>query len=180
MTRCRIPSAEPARSALAREIDSELATLRLKARRLCRSRSEADDLVQDTVERALRFADTYEPGTNLRAWLGQVLRSVFVTHCRRGGRERRALELLTHDPCAWTRPDAMPEMTSLTPCVDRALSSLPDKFGSAVRMVDLSGLSYREAADEMGVPVGTVMSRLFRGRRMLASELSAVPVLSAA
>jgi RNA polymerase sigma-70 factor (ECF subfamily) len=92
------------------------------------------------------------------------------------------MERLTHDPCAWTHPDAPPEMQSLSPRVHRALSSLPDKFGSVVAMVDLGGLSYREAAEAMEVPVGTVMSRLFRARRMLASDLAppAVPALAAA
>lgn len=180
MTRRRTPSSQASRSSLASDIHAELPALRSLARRLCRSDAEAQDLLQDTVERALRFADTFERGTNLRAWLRQVLRSVFITRCRRRLRERQALELLTHDPCAWTRPDPHPEMQALSPRVNRALSALPDKFRSVVSMVDIGGFSYREAADEMGVPVGTVMSRLFRARRMLAGELSNEPALRAA
>jgi RNA polymerase sigma-70 factor (ECF subfamily) len=180
MTRRRTPPSLSDRSALAADIDSELPALFAQARRLCRSRAEAQDLVQDTVERALCFADTFERGTNLKAWLRQVLRSIFVTRCRRRQRERLALERLTHDPCAWTRPDPAPEMEALSPRVHEALGALPDKFRSVVSMVDLGGLSYREAAAEMGVPVGTVMSRLFRARRMLAGELSVEPQLVAA
>jgi RNA polymerase sigma-70 factor, ECF subfamily len=178
------PSQSPALPApstrrLAADIHAEMKSLRAQARRWCRSEAEAEDLLQDAVERALRFADTFEPGTNLRAWLRQVLRSVFITRCRRLDRERRALDRLTHDPCAWTHPDAPPDMLRLTPPVDRALASLPEKFRSAVRMVDLGGMSYREAADEMGVPVGTVMSRLFRARRMLATMLATEAVAPA-
>src|SRR5579883_3413352 len=74
--------------------------LRSRALRLCGSPATADDLVQDTIERALRFAGQYERGTNLRAWAQQILFSVFVTRWRRVRRERRALEHLTTDPCA--------------------------------------------------------------------------------
>ena len=85
--------------------------LRIRALRLARDRATADDLVQDTIERALRFADQYERGTNLRAWMQQILFSVFVTRYRRSRRERDAVKRLTADPCAWTHPEpfARPE-----------------------------------------------------------------------
>jgi RNA polymerase sigma-70 factor (ECF subfamily) len=146
-------------------------TLRVRARRLARNDSIADDLVQDTVERALRFESSFRPGTNLRAWLQQILFSVFVTRCRRQRRERRALDSLTTDPCAWTHRDAGPEMQSLTPRVKGAIESLPAQFASVIRLVDIGELSYKDAAVTLGVPVGTVTSRLFRGRRLLASAL---------
>jgi RNA polymerase sigma-70 factor (ECF subfamily) len=153
------------------EIADVLPALRARALKLCLSSTEAQDLVQDTVERALRFEASYQPGTNLRAWMQQILFSVFVTRCRRSRRERRALESLTTDPCAWTRSDPAPVMQSLSPRVEGALRELPPQFRDVVRLVDLDERSYKDAAAELGVPVGTVMSRLFRGRRLLAERL---------
>jgi RNA polymerase sigma-70 factor (ECF subfamily) len=152
--------------------------LRGRAARLCGDRALADDLVQDTVERALKFADQYERGTNLRAWVYQILFSVFVTRYRRTRRERNALRHLASDPCAWTVPDGFmaPDSSApLTPSTQRKLDSLPEGFRAVLVMVDLAQMSYREAASELGVPVGTVMSRLHRGRRLLADKMSAEP-----
>jgi RNA polymerase sigma-70 factor (ECF subfamily) len=153
------------------EITEHLPGLRARALKLCLNAAEAQDLVQDTIERALRFEASYRPGTNLRAWMQQVLFSVFVTRCRRTRRERRALENLTTDPCAWTRHDPAPAMNALGRRVEDAIASLPLQFGAVVRLVDLDEHSYKDAADRLGIPVGTVMSRLFRGRRLLAAAL---------
>lgn len=142
-----------------------------RALRMARSPSIAEDLVQDTVERAIRFESHYQPGTNLRAWVHQILFSVFVTRCRRSRRERNALDVLSTDPCAWTSPDTSAEMRALSPGVARALGSLPPNFRDAVILVDLDELSYKDAAARLGVPVGTVMSRLHRGRKMLADAI---------
>jgi len=90
---------EPPRP-LREEMLAVLPSLHARALKLCRNATEAQDLLQDTVERALRFESSYRPGTNLRAWMQQILFSVFVTRCRRRGRERRALDSLTQDPCA--------------------------------------------------------------------------------
>ncbi len=154
------------------ELLSVMPSLNARALKLCRNATEAQDLVQDTVERALRFESSYRPGTNLRAWMQQILFSVFVTRCRRRGRERRALDSLTQDPCAWTRRDAPPAMRALSPKVAAAVDALPEQFAAVVRLVDIGELSYKEAAGKLGVPVGTVMSRLFRGRRLLAQVLA--------
>ncbi|MCA9593488.1 MAG: RNA polymerase sigma factor [Myxococcales bacterium] len=161
------------------ELTLHLPSLHARALKLCLNATEAQDLVQDTVERALRFESSYQPGTNLRAWAQQVLFSVFVTRCRKNRRERRALEVLTTDPCAWTRPDASPAMVALSPRVERAISELPEAFESVVRLVDLAELSYKDAAERLGIPVGTVMSRLFRGRRLLAAVLDNEPAAPA-
>jgi RNA polymerase sigma-70 factor (ECF subfamily) len=131
----------------------------------------ASDLVQDTLERALRFESQYEPGSNLKAWLYRILLSVFITRCRRTRRERRAIENLTHDPCAWTSPDQPSQMKALSSPVARAVAALPPHFRQALELVDVADLSYRDAADVIGVPLGTVMSRLHRGRRLLATAL---------
>ncbi|MBN2193792.1 MAG: sigma-70 family RNA polymerase sigma factor [Polyangiaceae bacterium] len=156
---------------LRQEIVTALPLLRARAMRLARDPRVAEDLVQDALERAFRFEATFAPGTNLKAWLQQVLYSVFVSRCRRQRRERRALDALAVDPCAWTRVDGSPEMVSLTPRLEQALATLPATFSGAIRLVDLEDRSYKDAAEELGVPVGTVMSRLFRGRRLLAAAL---------
>jgi len=162
---------------LREELPALVPVLRARALKLCLSSVEAQDLVQDTIERALRFESSFEPGTNVRAWLQQVLFSVFVTRCRRLRRERRALEALTSDPCAWTHPDAAPTMSALSPKVEGAISELPKQFAAVIRLVDIDERSYKDAAVELGIPVGTVMSRLFRGRRLLAARLREEPQL---
>jgi RNA polymerase sigma-70 factor (ECF subfamily) len=145
--------------------------LRARALRLSRDEAAAQDLLQDTFERALRFEQQYEPNSNLRAWLHRILLSVFISRCRRSRRERRALENLTHDPCAWTRAEPTTLGHTLSPRAASALAKLPFSFRLAVELVDLGDMSYRDAADTIGVPLGTVMSRLHRGRRMLAESL---------
>jgi RNA polymerase sigma-70 factor (ECF subfamily) len=144
-----------------------------RATRLSHSPTVAEDLVQDTVERALKFESHYVEGTNVRAWVHQILFSVFITRCRRVRRERKALSWLGTDPCAWTAPEGAPAaMQAVSPGVQRALEALPPSFRKVVELVDLEEMSYRDAAELVGVPVGTVMSRLHRGRRLLAAELS--------
>jgi RNA polymerase sigma-70 factor, ECF subfamily len=142
-----------------------------RAVQLCHNRHDAQDLVQDTVERALRFEHHFLIGSNLRAWLNQVLFSVFVTRCRSRGRERRALDNLGNDPCAWTNADPAPLMRTLTPRLAQALASLPQPFADALLLVDLEELPYKDAAIALQVPVGTIMSRLHRGRRLLREAL---------
>lgn len=158
--------------ALRDEMGVVLPGLYARALKLCLNKAEAQDLVQDTVERALRFESSYQPGTNLRAWMHQILFSVFVTRCRRTRRERKALDSLLRDPCEWTHQDGPPPMRALSRGVRGAIDALPDRFADVVRLVDLEERSYKDAADALRVPVGTVMSRLFRGRRLLAAALA--------
>ena len=166
---------QPSQASRPSELRSELAALRpelmARALRFARCPSRAEDLVQDAMLRALRFEDQYHPGTNLRAWVTQILRSVFLTQCRRHRREHKALGHLLRDPCAWLHQDAPSAMAALSPMPARALASLSSGYQEVVRLVDIEGLSYREAASELEVPVGTVMSRLHRGRRLLAALL---------
>ena len=142
-----------------------------RAFRMSRSSVTAQDLVQDTVERALRFEAQYRPGTNIKAWVHQILFSVFITKCRRSRRERKALDVLYSDPNAWTAAPAVSEVTSLSPSTLKALDAIPTVYRDVVVMVDVEEISYKDAADKLEVPVGTVMSRLHRGRRMLAKAL---------
>ncbi len=151
-----------------------LPELRGRACRLAGNATVAEDIVQDTIERALRFAAQYERGTNMRAWVYQILFSVFVTRYRRTRRERSALRSLATDPCAWTTPTRFVSPEAAAPFTNgtrRKLDALPPMFRSVLELIDLGDLTYREAAVELGVPVGTVMSRLHRGRKLLASEM---------
>jgi len=150
-----------------------LPQLRLRALKLCRDRDLADDLLQETALRALSFEGTYKADTNLKAWLHQVLFSVFVTRCRRRRRSRRFIVEHAADPNLWcgAREAARPS-EGLSPPVERAIEALPRQFGQVVLLVDLQDMSYGEAAEHLGVPIGTVMSRLHRGRRLLKGRLS--------
>lgn len=144
-----------------------------RALRLSRSRETAQDLVQDTVERALRFEARYRPDSNLRGWVYQILFNVFLTRCRRFRRESNALSTLYSDPCAWTTPDGDAEMLSLSAPIARALDKVPEIYRTAVILVDLREMSYKTAASRLHVPLGTVMSRVHRGRRALADAVLA-------
>jgi RNA polymerase sigma-70 factor (ECF subfamily) len=153
-------------------IGTTLPSLRARALRLTRSPADADDLVQETVLRALRFESTFERGTNLRAWMHRILDSVFITRCRSRTREHRALAMFATDPTQSFESSGAPSLHSVSDCMDEALRALPPSFLRVVELVDLRDHSYREAAEELGVPVGTVMSRLFRARRLLEEALS--------
>jgi RNA polymerase sigma-70 factor (ECF subfamily) len=151
--------------------------LRLRALRLCGDPALADDVVQDTVERALRFSHQYERGTNLRAWALQVLFTVFVTRWRRRRRERTAVARLAGDPYAWTvpAPFGSPDTGAgaMSASTRRTLAAIPEGFRDAVLLVDVEERSYLDAAETLGIPVGTVMSRLHRGRKLLAAKMKA-------
>jgi RNA polymerase sigma-70 factor (ECF subfamily) len=166
-------------SSEAGEVRSKLAELlpqlRLRALRLCRDPDAADDLLQETALRALSFESSYRPDTNLKAWLYQILFSVFITRCRRRRRSSRFFAEHGADPNLWcSSTEAARPNEGLSPPVQRAIRALPEHFGKVVVLVDLQELSYGEAAAELGVPIGTVMSRLHRGRKLLAGELSPV------
>lgn len=161
------PTSAEVRTGLA----AHLPGLMAHAQSLCRNHDRAQDLVQNTVLRALRFEATFQAGSNLRAWLHQILISVFVGNYRSAKRERRALARFGADPCSWISDRAAPETRGLSPRVQQALNQLPSPFAAIVKSVDLQGQGYQDAADAAGVPLGTVMSRLFRGRRLLRLAL---------
>jgi RNA polymerase sigma-70 factor (ECF subfamily) len=150
--------------------------------RLTKAPLDAEDLVQDTLVKAMRARDQYEPGTNLKAWLFKILHNTFINKYRRGGLERLVLEGPDADPLAdgWVSAASMralrdPESQALRPLVQeeihKALDELPEEFRLAVVLSDVEELSYKEIAEVMGCPVGTVMSRLHRGRRLLQKRL---------
>lgn len=165
-----------------REALSHLPTLLSVGIRFTRNSTDAEDLVQDTLVKAMRARHQFQAGTNMRAWLIRILTNTFINRFRRGGLEKSVLEGPDADPLAdgWVSASTMramrdPETTTLRPLlrqeINRALDQLPDEFRLAVVLVDVEELSYREVADIMGCPIGTVMSRLHRGRRMLKASL---------
>lgn len=153
-----------------------LPDLRRRARGLLRNAERAEDLVQDTVERALRFRDSFRSGSYLRAWVMRILHNVFISQRRRVTTERRILEGAGVDPNGWARHEPALLLPGLSPRVTEAMLSLPERLREVVRLVDLEEHSYREAAEEQNVPVGTVMSRLHRGRARLAEALGEPPI----
>ncbi len=148
---------------------------------ITRSHADAEDLVQDTLVRAYRSIDRFD-GRHPRAWLLTILRNAQINRTR-----RRRPDLL-HDPDEVTRraattedPSAQPEDAAMVDVLDErlgaALDALPIKFRQAVDLIDVSELSYQEAAEVLGVPAGTVMSRLSRARKRLRDHLAREGVL---
>jgi len=164
------------------QVLTHLDALYAVAYRLTKAPLDAEDLVQDALVKAMRARDQYQAGTNLKAWLFKILTNTFINKYRRGGLERVVLEGPDADPLAdgWVSAASMralrdPENQALRPIVaqeiTRALAELPEEFRLAVVLSDVEELSYKEIADVMGCPVGTVMSRLHRGRRLLQKRL---------
>ena len=148
------------------------------ALRLTRNRAEAEDVVQEAFLRAFRSFHRFNPGTNCRAWLFTILRNVFLNRIRAQGREVLEAEMggldqveVTAGAHAGRNPEEQFLQTMLHGDVDRALTTLPLAFQEAVMLVDIEGLTYREVAEVVGCPVGTVMSRLSRGRALLRRAL---------
>jgi len=153
------------------------------ALRLTRSDADAQDLVQETFLRAYRFYDRFEPGTNLKAWLFKIQYNAFVNRYRRGSLERSIMETLTDEPStdsvmsvATMRGLVDPVSAALRPLVaseiERALATLPEDYRAMILLADVQELSYKEIADVIGCPIGTVMSRLHRARRLMQKELA--------
>ncbi len=150
--------------------------------RLTRNPTEAEDLVQDALVKAMRARHQFLVGTNLKAWLFRILTNTFINKYRRGGLERTLFEGPDADPLAdgWVSASTMrqlrdPEQIALMPMVEgevgRALDALPAEFKLAVILCDVEEFSYEEIAEIMGCPIGTVMSRLHRGRKLLQRSL---------
>jgi RNA polymerase sigma-70 factor, ECF subfamily len=153
------------------------------ALRLTRNEREADDLVQDGVLRAYRFFDRFERGTNVKAWLFKILTNTFINKYRRKVKEREVVDAASSEataPQVVVAPGAQgsinPEQALfdrlLSDDVLRAIDKLPIDFRLVVILADLQEFAYKEIAEILDCPVGTVMSRLFRGRRLLQKELA--------
>ncbi|MFL5913658.1 MAG: sigma-70 family RNA polymerase sigma factor [Gaiellaceae bacterium] len=151
------------------------------ARHLAGSREEADDLVQETYTRAFRSWRSYQPGTNLRAWLLRILTNLNIDRGRRAQRTPPMQGLEANDYFLYdrlTESDGGPsdeervvERLSQDDIV-AALASVPHDFRDVIVLVDIGDFSYQDAAQILDIPIGTVMSRLHRGRRVLKRELA--------
>ncbi len=151
------------------------------ARHLAGSREEAEDLVQETYARAFRSWRSYQPGTNLRAWLLRILTNLNIDRGRRAQRTPPTQGLEANDYYLYdrlTESDGGPsdeervvERLSQDDIVE-ALASVPHDFRDVIVLVDIGDFSYQDAAQILDIPIGTVMSRLHRGRRILKRELA--------
>jgi RNA polymerase sigma-70 factor, ECF subfamily len=154
------------------------------ARRLVSTREEAEDLVQDTYARAFRSWRSYTPGTNLRAWLLRILTNLNIDRGRREQRAPATQPMEEGDYFLYNRLEESVGSDGEERVVDRlsqegvvqALSAVPHDFRDVIVLVDIGDFSYQEAAQILDIPIGTVMSRLHRGRRVLKSELAEATV----
>ena len=139
------------------------------AYRMTRNAHDAEDLVQETFLRAYRGFDRFEAGTNIRAWLFTILHRVRTDAFRRAGRSPKTVEMIADGPAVPPPQDALAQGAE---DIERALAALPEVFRSAVVLRDVEDLSYDEIASVLDVPVGTVMSRIHRGRALLRAALA--------
>jgi RNA polymerase sigma-70 factor (ECF subfamily) len=165
-------------AAFAQYVLPEVDVLLRVARSLSRRPADAEDLVQDTLVRALQAIDGFD-GAHPRAWLLTIMRNAEINRHR-----RRRPELLDNQDATFERLAATEGQDERTPeglvvgetfdtVVSEALAALPDRFRQAVILVDVHGLSYAEASEALGVPVGTIMSRLHRARARMRHRLVA-------
>jgi RNA polymerase sigma-70 factor (ECF subfamily) len=149
------------------------------ALRLTRHRADAEDLVQDTVVKALRFSDRFTPGTNLKAWLYTILHNTWRNRRRDSARDTVEVDSarveeaasLPDGPAVLETPERILLRESLGDDLQAALDELPEPFREAVWLRDVEEFSYAEIARTLDIPIGTVMSRIARGRRLLFRRL---------
>ncbi|MGV1037686.1 MAG: sigma-70 family RNA polymerase sigma factor [Candidatus Nanopelagicales bacterium] len=159
-----------------------LDTLYAGAMRMTRNPDDASDLVQETVERAYKAFHQFKPGTNLKAWMFRILTNTYINGYRK--KQRQPLQSSTDDVEDWQMAQAESHTShglrsAEAEALDRlpdgdvkdALAEIPEEFRLAVYFADVEGFAYKEIADIMETPVGTVMSRLHRGRRQLRDKL---------
>jgi RNA polymerase sigma-70 factor (ECF subfamily) len=172
----------PSTSDFEREALPHLPALYAAALRMTRHEKDAEDLVQDALLRAYRFFDTFEAGTNCKAWLFRILTNVFCNRYREREREHEIMTEAEASPANLEqflggagRDDRDAEGALLghmvSADVEKALAALPSDFRMAVILADLEDFSYKEIAEIMQCPAGTVMSRLYRGRKLLQQTL---------
>jgi RNA polymerase sigma-70 factor (ECF subfamily) len=167
-------TAPPAPARFEDEALPHLDTLYRVALRLTRDPATAEDLVQDTMLRAVKAWASFRTGSNARAWLVTILRNQFISSWRKDHRAPHRIDLDTAPELPDTgNPD--PEGRFFAELLDdevlAALDDLPDDFREVVVLSDLEGMPYADVAESLGIPVGTVKSRLFRARRILQGRL---------
>ena len=169
---------DTAKQTLAAEILGFLEPLYAAALRLTRNRADAEDLVQDTFVKALRFADRFTPGTNLKAWLFTILHNTWRNRLRDAARQpvdidsARIEDAVDQRASAAETPERILLRRTLDADLQAALDALPEAFRQAVWLRDVEEFTYAEMAQMLDIPIGTVMSRISRGRRLLFQRLS--------
>lgn len=148
------------------------------ALRLTRNRADAEDLVQDTFVKAFRFSEQFEPGTNLKAWLFTILHNTWRNRVRDAARDAVDVDselveqaAAADGPAAPDNPERILLRETLDADLQAALDEMPEAFREAVWLRDVEEFAYAEIAAMLGVPIGTVMSRISRGRRLLSERL---------
>ncbi len=170
---------DDSRARFERDVVPQLGQLYPAALRMTRNPTDAEDLVQETSVKAYAAFHQFRPGTNLRAWLNRILTTTFINVYRK--RKREPQQALGGDLQEWQMSAdrlAPPVPSAETQALDhttdsdllRALRGLPKEFRTTVYLADIEGYPYREIAEIMGIPVGTVMSRLHRGRRKIREQ----------
>jgi RNA polymerase sigma-70 factor (ECF subfamily) len=155
-----------------RRIEEEIPRLRRYARALTRDVTAADDLVQDCLARALSKVHLWQEGTDLRAWLFTILHNQYVNHVRRAVREGTAVGLSETEPMLTSQPNQTKRLALRD--LERAIAKLPEEQRAVLLLVGLEGMRYEEVATILDVPVGTIRSRLSRGREMLRQLMGMV------
>ena len=150
---------------LRQRIEREIPRLRRYARALTRDVVAADDLVQDGLARGLAKLHLFKEGTDLRAWLFTILHNQYVNQVRRAVREGAAVSVSETEPSLTTAADQGKRLELRD--LDRALARLPEDQRTVILLVGLEGMPYEAVAEIVGIPVGTVRSRLWRGREAL-------------
>lgn len=157
------------------DIAAMLPRLRRFARALTGQVADADDIVQITVERALTRLDQFQPGTRLDAWLFRIARNVWIDEARSRSRQTRVFAPAELGEGVGT--DGATQLHAKLEADDvwAAMRQLPDEQREAIALVCVEGMAYREAADALGIPIGTLTSRLARGREALQRLLGDAP-----
>ncbi|MBY6261496.1 sigma-70 family RNA polymerase sigma factor [Azospirillum sp. 412522] len=152
------------------DLEVHIASLRRYARALLRNSADAEDLVQEALTRAVARADSFQAGTNLRAWLFTILHNIHVNQVR--SKAARPQEVDVDDvESKLVSPPRQEERVELREMM-RAVDELPEEQRKVLLLVALEGLKYDEVADMLGVPIGTVMSRLSRAREAVRAKLA--------
>jgi RNA polymerase sigma-70 factor (ECF subfamily) len=183
IVRGREPADNPRAATFEADALACLDSLYRTALRLTRARADAEDVVQETYLKAFRAADRFEPGTNLKAWLFTILHNTARNRVRDRARENVSFDSDIVDRAAERpldlgigrfvdNPETLLLRDTFDPDLKAAIDAMPDAFRQAVWLRDVEEFSYREISEMLAIPVGTVMSRISRGRRMLFDRLS--------
>ena len=168
------------RSAVASEAMTHLDHLYRVAVHLAKDPTEAEDLVQETFVRALAAHDQFDPGTNMKAWLTKILHNFFFDHYRQRKRWTSTEQIPEPVSDYWERlptenpgPENQVLLNELSANITDALKRIPEEFRAPILLIDMGDFSYAEAAEILSCPIGTIRSRLSRGRKLAQQHLAA-------